>query len=95
MEHMSVLQMVSNAFATKSTKSTTLGADDYADSSVTKLPSHRHQRIDEGSPFREVLLEEQRSLTTTEYANDNQPTLWASSTTKTFPCLQEHAQRVL
>lgn len=34
----------------------TLSANDYVYSRVSKLPSHRHQGVDEGGPFGEVLL---------------------------------------
>jgi len=76
MEHMSVLQMGEPHIRTQANGNQfTLGADDYAYSSVSKLPSHRHQGIDKGRPFREVLSEEQRRLAMTRNVNNNGPTL--------------------
>jgi len=62
MECMSVLQMDQQSVRIQANKSQfTLSADYDADSGVAKLPCHRHQRLDEGGPLSQVLLEEQPS----------------------------------
>ena len=60
MERRLVLRMGQQSVRTQANKSElALRTDYYANSGVAELPGHRHQGIDEWSPFSEVLLEEQ------------------------------------